>query len=632
MSRALLLIDTQEDFLARAGLTPDRATLAATIAVLLEKARAEGWPVIHIHSRVSPDGYDAMPHRRDAPETVAGTSGAEPPPELAPAAGEPLLFKRFFSAFDGDQLTPLLEQSSIDELVLAGVHAHACIRDTVNDAYRLGYKVILPDGAIASYDPAHAAISVDWQSERSARVVPVVDLVDRLPVVEWSHRDPCDQRNELGRVRLTSPGDVAAKAAELADRAPLPIEERRQRLTAWHEHLQETRDAIRDALVRDVAKPVRDAAAEIEYGLALLSDTIERLSDEEADVDRLVKFRPRGVVGIITPWNNPFAIPLGKIAPAIGYGDRVLWKPALAGSSLAQLIARTACEAGLDDWIGVLTGDSGTGEAIVADPRLAALAFTGSAAVGRKLIARAGVRSRPVPVQAELGGSNAAIVDESADLEAAAADLAHAMFSFSGQRCTAIRRIILVGKTAAPFVERLVDSVQSLVIGRPDDPSTDIGPLIDAGTRQRLLDAVAGGVREGGRLLCGGGIPENAPVEGCWMQPTLVDGLGSDHVLNQQEWFGPIATIQRAASFEEAIRLHNCTRYGLLGALYSTDERHIGSFTAEAQAGILSINRARPPFSSAGPFNGWKDSGFGIPEHGRWNRDFYTEAQVHYRA
>jgi acyl-CoA reductase-like NAD-dependent aldehyde dehydrogenase len=356
------------------------------------------------------------------------------------------------------------------------------------------------------------------------------------------------------------------------------------------------------------------------------------MADEEADRDRVVRLRPRGLVGIITPWNNPFAIPLGKLAPAIGYGNAVLWKPALAGSGIAALLAQTANDAGIGDFIGLATGDAGTGDAIVGNPRVAALAFTGSAAVGHALVARAGVRPDPIPVQAELGGSNAAIVDESADLDAAATDLAGAMFSFSGQRCTAIRRIILVGRIASPFLERLVAKVEALVIGRPDDPATDVGPLIHARARQRLLDAIASGVRDGARLLCGGGIPDDLPADGCWMQPALLDGLASDHLLNQQEWFGPIATILHAPDFAAAIKLHNASRYGLLGALYSTDAERIATFEAEAQAGLLSINRARPPFSSAGPFSGWKDSGFGIPEHGRWNREFYTKAQVHYRA
>jgi len=638
-STTLLLVDVQEDFLARSGLTPDRETLVAALAALLAHARTSGWNVVHVHSRVDQDLANAMPHRREPgnAEVVAGTQGAEPPDELAPLAEEALLFKRFFSAFDAGGLDELLRSVGTRRLIVAGTHSHACIRDTVDDAYRRGFEVVIPADATASYDPAHAAIAFAWMDGRAVEIVQFADLVGAgPPAAQWVQRDPCDQGRELQTVRLTPAAEVHDAAALLASRQSsleaLSLAARRERLSAWQDRLVQSREMFRDALVRDVAKPLRDADGELDYGLALLADVIATLADEEAGKERRVKYRARGLAGLITPWNNPFAIPVGKIAPALGYGNAVLWKPALPATRLSALLADSVADAGLGEWLAMIPGGSGTGDAIAGDPHVAAISFTGSVPVGRQLIARASVRAHPVPVQAELGGSNAAIVDSSADLEAAAADLAAAMFSFSGQRCTAIRRIIVMEEIGDAFIECLVAAVRQLTAGMPSDPACDIGPLIDRAGQLRILAAAKSAVADGGRPLCGGSAPREMPDAGCWVEPTLIEGLGPDHPLNQQEWFGPIASIMRASGFDQAVELHNCSAFGLLGALYSTDEGRIAAFASRAQAGLLSIGRARPPFAAGGPFAGWKASGYGGAEHGRWNRDFYTQPQAFYRG
>jgi alpha-ketoglutaric semialdehyde dehydrogenase len=632
---ALLLVDAQEDFLGRAGLTPDRATLVATLGALLEHARKSGWSVVHVHTRVDADLSNAMPHRRDAPEVVAGTAGAEPPAELQPVDGELVLFKRFFSAFDSPDLEPLLRSTEASRLIVAGVHTHACIRDTVQDAYRLGFEAIVPREAVGSYDPAHAAATLEWLDGRSATVVSRADLVpgDAVPA-RWAHFDPCDSRRLLFEVGLTAPAQVR----ELADRLTahqvaleaIGLDARIERLSLWRDRLRERTDEIRSLLISDLAKPVHDADGELGYGMALLDETVERLPGVWRESG--ASFAGRGLIGLITPWNNPFAIPVGKIAPALACGNAVVWKPALAASRLSALLAETLADSGFGDWVAMVTGDAATGEAIVSNEAVQAISFTGSVPVGRRLIARAGLRDATPFVQAELGGSNAAIVDASCDLDFAAADLAAAMFSYAGQRCTAIRRIIVLDEIADDFVQRLLAATRALKVGMPDDPKTDIGPLINRTARASLMDGVAGAVEDGGRLLCGGTVPDSLPVDGCWMEPTLVAGLDPAHRLNQQEWFGPVASILTAPDFDQALAIHNDSAYGLLGALYSTDEARIERFAARAQAGILSIGRARPPFSSAGPFLGWKSSGFGVPEHGRWNVDFYTRAQAVYRA
>ena len=178
----------------------------------------------------------------------------------------------------------------------------------------------------------------------------------------------------------------------------------------------------------------------------------------------------------------------------------------------------------------------------------------------------------------------------------------------------------MLADIAAAFIERLTAQVALLRLGHPSDPATRIGPVIDRAAQQRFLK------------LAGIAAPSDQPPEGCWVTPTLLHDLPDDHPLLTDEVFGPLAAIQVARDLDHAIALHNATDFGLLGALYTADPTSEARFVAEAQAGMLSINRARPPFSAAGPFAGWKNSGFGPPEHGRWNRDVYARPQAIYRA
>ena len=595
MSRtALLLIDLQEDYLARPGLQPPRAQLIAAIAADLAKARAAGDAIFHVRT----GGAGAMPHR-DAPPDPA------PPLDLAEQPGEPVFIKRFFSAFDAPGLDDALKAAGITRLRLAGLHAHACIHATALDAYAKGYAVEIDEALIASDQPAFAAQSLRWLDRRAATIV-------TSTAASFQHRDPCDQDRILDDVPLATADDVHAAIGGL--RAPiLPLEERAARLRSLHDHLSRHRSAMVDALIASVAKPRRDAEGEVAYGLALLDHVATTLIPDQGDV----AYRPIGCAGLITPWNNPFAIPLGKLAPAIGYGNSVVWKPALQGTTVARLLAAAFAEVGLAENLALITGGPATGRAMIESEALDLLSFTGSVPAGRAIIAAAGHQA--LPLQAELGGCNAAFVDTSADLAAAAADLAAAMFSFSGQRCTAIRRVIVHAEISSAFTDQLIAAVSALKLGDPRHSDTQIGPVIDRAAQQRFL-------------ALGVAAATGLPAEGCWLAPTLLRDLPADHALLNEEVFGPLAAIQVARDLDHALHLHNATSYGLVGAIFTTEMESERRFLAEAQAGMLSINRARPAFSPAGPFVGWKASAFGAPEHGRWNRDTYTRPQAIYRA
>ena len=619
---AFLLVDCQEDYLSRLGLAPPRSELVAAIAEALAAARAKGWPVIHVRTSVGADGSGTMPHRQSAPEAVAGTPGAQPPDELREAPGETVLFKRFFSAFDAAGLDEKLHALGITRLVIAGVHTHACVQASALDAYARGLEVSIAGDLVGSYDPAHARHSLAWLGDRAATVTSSAAILGTA-ARPWTHRNPCNWDEALGEVELEPASAVAGKAERLANRRPLPLAERAERLRQWHSRLASGREQWVEALIRDLGKPRGDAEGEVAYGLGMVASVAESLTDEEANQNRRVRYRPHGVAGLITPWNNPFAIPVAKLAPALGYGNGALWKPALAGSRIAAMIADSLDGCGLGDQVALVTGGAETGRAVLAHADL--LSFTGSVAVGRQVIAEAG--DRCIPVQAELGGSNAAIIDTSADFDAAAADLATAMFSFAGQRCTAIRRLVVLDDVDDAFVERLTAAVAALEVGDPADGATQVGPVLD---RTRQQDFLAMAHASGGTILAGGDVPASAPEAGCWVAPTLLAGLPADHPLLTREVFGPLGAVIRVADLETALQVHNATGMGLLGALFTADRAAKDRFLAEAQAGLLSINRARPQFAAEGPFAGWKQSGHGVPEHGRWNRDFYTRAQAVY--
>ncbi|QNN65373.1 aldehyde dehydrogenase family protein [Sphingomonas rhizophila] len=623
---ALLSIDLQRDYLARRGLMPEAETLVANAEALLGYARSKGWLVVHV--RTESDADQVMPHRRDVPEVVAGSAGAESPPELTAVDGESVVIKRFFDPFDRPELDERLRESGVARVVLMGVQSHACIRAAAVSAYARGYDVAIATEAVGSDSPLDGDLALEWLDRRAMTSVRLASLggVSPAPVM-WRHVDPTDRTAILFEVESGSPASVAAAADTLRCRQPglkeLPTAERASRLRRWHDDLNARRPDWVEAIVRDVAKPRRDAEGEVAYGLDLLANVAATvaLGDEAPHVAR----HPHGLVGLITPWNNPFALAVGKIAPALGFGNVALLKPAFPGARIATRLIESLEAAGLADFIAVAQGGPSVGRAVanVAD----AVSITGSTLAGQQLAGLGG--HRRIPVQAEMGGNNAAIVDESADLDAAAVDLAAAMFSFSGQRCTAVRRVILLDSIAEAFTERLAAATRALPIGMPSDPATIIGPVISEAKRDQLLTTIASVGTSGGRLLCGG---EDGGLEGgSWLAPTIVDHIDPAHPLVCDEQFGPVVALESVTTFDDALAAHDRTGAGLLGALFSTDEARIARFRRVAMAGILSINRARPPFDAGGPFVGWKDSGFGVAEHGRWNRDVYTRVQAVYR-
>jgi acyl-CoA reductase-like NAD-dependent aldehyde dehydrogenase len=261
------------------------------------------------------------------------------------------------------------------------------------------------------------------------------------------------------------------------------------------------------------------------------------------------------------------------------------------------------------------------------DPRVRAITLTGSAAAGHA--AQECAARRHVPLQAELGGNNAAIVLRDAELPATARELALAAFGFAGQRCTAIRRFVVERAVAPRFEALLADAVRALRVGEPDDPVTQVGPLISADKRDRLLAAVRAAVAEGARGVAGGEVPAGLG-HGAWLAPTLLADADPASAIVQEESFGPVGVLQVAEDLEHALVLANGVPQGLLMTVHTRDAEARARVRDRAQAGMLKLGAGPLAIHPAAPFVGWKASGLGPPEHGAWDREFYARAQALY--
>ena len=379
----------------------------------------------------------------------------------------------------------------------------------------------------------------------------------------------------------------------------------------------------------EIGKPITLASAEVTRSIALLKATASRAAEpleSKCTESSTLRNRPLGVVAMITPWNNPVAIPVGKIAPALLYGNAVVWKPAPAGSGIAvklmQLLHAAGCPRGL---VNLVYGDRSTALALMEDSVIDAVTITGSPAAGYSAQDICG--RRHLPLQAELGGNNAAIVWPDADLKKAAAEISDAAFAFAGQRCTSNRRVIVHAEIYDRFLDLLQEAAASVVCGDPLDARTRVGPLMSSEKCREVASLLE-------RLQAAGATVFNPPKtvpSGAYFPPTIVccDDLAQEIV--REETFGPVLVVTRADNWDHAVQLCNGVSQGLVASLFSASKKLQEQFLETAQAGILKINLATADADAEAPFGGWKASGIGPPEHGASNREFYTRTQSVYR-
>jgi acyl-CoA reductase-like NAD-dependent aldehyde dehydrogenase len=437
----------------------------------------------------------------------------------------------------------------------------------------------------------------------------------------------------IGLVEAPPPPQQAGVGSARPRRRLAPAgEERKRMLMDGADAVEAAAPELAELIVGEIGKPRRYADAEVGRGAALLRNAA-RLPEPrphrgaEAEVRRV----PLGTVAQITPFNNPVAIPLGKLAPALRYGNSVVWKPSPAAPRTAGRLLGLLEEAGWPPGlVSLLQGGADAGEALMNDPAVDAVSVTGSSRTG--FAAQAICSRRRIPLQAEMGGNNAAIVWRDCDLSGAAKAIAEAGFGYAGQRCTANRRVIVDHSCHAQFVAELETAAAELEIGDPADRQVRIGPLVSESARERVAAAL-----DRARSSCE--IHEPASdLElfrrhgdiGAFHAPAMVLCDDPDAEIVQEETFGPVVVVQRAASFEGALALLNGVRQGLVAALFSNSDELREAFLREARAGVLKLNQATADVGVEAPFGGWKASGVGPPEHGEANLEFYTRAQAIY--
>ncbi len=672
MKVALLLIDLQNDFLDVPNLEPNANEIVERAANLLNSCRVLDIPIIHIWTTINTDIDNRMPHwqRNNQWRCVQGTSGHEVPQLLHPNSQEIIIHKTFYSGFENGQLEPILQSLEVDTLFLAGIYLHGCVRSTALDAYQKGFKVWIAEDSIGSDDPLHSAITYRYLEARAANFASVnylLSLIDKsenydldntkspplLPSIiadgntrndstlkTFIHLSPRDIKQRLWQVPICGK-ELVKKAAISAKQAfkkwrNSPIDTRRQILHNLADLLEQERKSLVEQLAIEVGKPVIYGQAEVSRAIELLK-SVALFGEEKIIVPQhsqgTYRYCPVGVVAIITPWNNPLAIPIGKIAPALLYGNTLIWKPALPGTAIAikvmDLLATAGCPPGV---INLVSGDHLTSQTLMSDENVDAVTLSGSSRAG--YFAQDICDRRRIPLQAELGGNNAAIIWSDCDLENAAKQVIHGAFGFAGQRCTANRRVIVDPHCYDEFIQQLKQAMAELVWGDPLNLETHVGPLISL----QKLDQVTAMLT---RIKTEVDIIFEADLDktnfktiptGAYSCPTIICCDHPNHEIIQIETFAPVLVVQKAENWEQAIQLCNGVTQGLVAALFSHSSLRQEQFLNEVQAGVLKLNSATTDVAVNIPFGGWKASGVGSPEHASSNREFYTRTQAIYNA
>jgi aldehyde dehydrogenase (NAD+) len=339
--------------------------------------------------------------------------------------------------------------------------------------------------------------------------------------------------------------------------------------------------------------------------------------------------QPVGVVGLITPWNFPIAIPAWKIAPALAYGNCVVFKPAElvpgCGWTIAEILSRTALPPGVFNL--VMGPGSQVGQTLTDSHAVKAISFTGSVGVGRRLIAA--VAGRQAKVQAEMGGKNPLVILDDADLGVAVNAAVQGAYFSTGQRCTASSRFIVADGIHDAFVAGVVEKLKALKVDNALLAGTDIGPVVDERQLAQNLKYVDIAKQEGGELVFGGDVLERA-TPGFYQRPALFTGTTNAMRISREEVFGPVANVVRVRDYDEALAVANDTEFGLSAGICTRSLQAATHFKLHAQAGMVMVNLATAGVDYHVPFGGSKGSSYGPREQGTYAKEFYTTVKTAY--
>jgi alpha-ketoglutaric semialdehyde dehydrogenase len=454
----------------------------------------------------------------------------------------------------------------------------------------------------------------------------------------FESRNPANHDEVLGSFPRSKAEDVdaavdAAKGA-YADWMMTPVPERADYLMRAGLVLEQRKEDLAELMTREMGKTLKESRGDVQEGIDFcfyMSGEGRRFFGQTVPAELKNKFsmtvrHPIGVVGLITPWNFPMAIPLWKIAPAIVAGCTSIFKPAQDTPLLATLLVQVFEEVGLPPGVLNLIHGYGSecGESLVVHPDVRAISFTGSLEVGRHIAETCGRMMKRCSL--ELGSKNVLIVMPDADLDLAVEASAWGAFATSGQRCTATSRLVVHQDARDRFTERLVERVKGMKVGSGLDPEVELAPVINAKQKQVVLDYIEVGKQEGANLLTGGEeLTGDGYDKGNFIAPTVFDEVKPDMRIAQEEIFGPVTAIIRTSDVDEAIDIANSTGYGLSASIYTKDITNMFKAIQQLEFGIVYVNAPTIGAEVQLPFGGMKNTGNGHREAGPQSLDEFTE-------
>lgn len=453
--------------------------------------------------------------------------------------------------------------------------------------------------------------------------------------------NPSDLNDAIGDYAQADAAQVAQAIA--AARAAFPawstsgIQARSDALDKVGSEILARREELGTLLAREEGKTLPEAIGEVTragnifkfFAGECLRLTGEIVPSVRPGVSVEVTREPLGVIGLITPWNFPIAIPAWKIAPALAYGNCVVFKPAdlVPGCAwaLAEIISRAGFPAGVFNL--VMGAGRVVGEAMVDNAAVDGISFTGSVGVGRAIAAKCVARG--AKVQLEMGGKNPQIILDDADLKTAVELAVQSAFYSTGQRCTASSRLIVTAGIHDQFVAAMAERMQSIKVGHALKAGTDIGPVVSQAQLEQDLRYIGIGQDEGARLVSGGGLV-TCDTEGYFLAPTLFADSEAQMRISREEIFGPVANVVRVADYEAALAMANDTEFGLSAGIATTSLKYANHFKRHAQAGMVMVNLPTAGVDYHVPFGGRKGSSYGPREQGRYAAEFYTTVKTAY--
>jgi alpha-ketoglutaric semialdehyde dehydrogenase len=453
----------------------------------------------------------------------------------------------------------------------------------------------------------------------------------------FESHNPADTRDIVGRFQQGTKADVAMAVSAAWAARPMwqrtPAPKRGEILYAFGALMAQHKERLARAMTREMGKVLSEARGDVQEGIDiafLMAGEGRRMFGDTTPSELPDKWamsirQPIGIAGIITPWNFPMAIPCWKIMPALVSGNVVIFKPSSDTPHCATLLVELMAEAGVPPGVVNLVtgGGAEVGDAIVDNPDISVISFTGSSATGKAIGAKAGASLKRLAM--ELGGKNGVVVLADADLDLAADGILWSAFGTAGQRCTACSRVIVERTVVEPLLERLESRTRKLRLGSGLDETTDVGPLINAGALDKV-DRYMGIGRREGELVTGGARAGTGDLaNGHFFEPTIFAGVRPMDRIGQEEIFGPVLSVIPVEDYGAAVLALNQTRYGLSSSIFTSDVNQAFRAMRDFETGIVYVNAGTTGAETHLPFGGWKETGNGHREAGHAALDTFTE-------